>query len=85
MLMRMIAYKYNEGDMNEMVICGEKLKIGDRIRVVSQWPYMRTPKWAAGYKGTIVRFNKYTISVKLDDFPNEICRIDYGDWEKIDM
>ena len=52
MLMRMIAYKYNEGDMNEIVICGEKLKIGDRIRVVSQWPYMRTPKWAAGYKGT---------------------------------
>lgn len=67
--------------MQEVNMNGRTIKVGDRIEIISQWPYMRTPKWARHHKGTVVRFNKLTISVRLDTYPDEICRIDYGDWK----
>lgn len=60
-------------------------KIGDRVRIHLQGFRVRTPVWAEGYCGTVVKLNPKTIGVKLDAYPHEIQKIDYGDYDFLDV
>jgi len=59
-----------------------ELKVGDRIRVKTNWMTIRTPKWMNNYVGTVKKLNSKTITVVLDAYPDETHRIDYGDYEE---
>ena len=56
-------------------------KVGDRIRIHIDGYRQRTPLWAEGHCGTVVKLNPKTVGVKLDAYPYEIQKIDYGDYD----
>lgn len=58
--------------------------VGARICVNIKGLRNRTPVWTQGYKGTIVKLNPKTVGVKLDAYPNEIQKIDYGDYDYLE-
>lgn len=60
----------------------KNLKIGDKI-IVRYSSYGKTPQWMDGYKGVIVKLNRQSVTVQLDEYPNEIHRVSYRDLQKI--
>lgn len=67
-----------------MIDINREPKVGDRICVKLQGLRFRTPVWCIGSKGTIVKLNPKTVAVRFDAYPEEVHRIDYGDYEFLD-
>lgn len=59
-------------------------KVGDRVRIHLQCFRVRTPVWAEGYCGTIVKLNPKTVVIQLDGYSDVLQKIDYGDYEFLD-
>lgn len=49
------------------------LNIGDRI-IVRTSMYSKTPKWMDGYRDMIIKLNKKSVTVQLDEYPKETHR-----------
>lgn len=60
----------------------ENFKIGDKI-AVRKSTYSRTPQWMDSYRGVIVKLNKKSVTVRLDEYPNETHRVSYIDLKKL--
>lgn len=62
------------------------IKPGDRMQVKSNkyiTPGFRTKLWMENEKGTIIKVNNKTVTVRFDNYPEEKHYVDYGDFEVI--
>ena len=59
---------------------------GERARIMRQRYFVsnRTPLWAHGYCCEVIKNNRYTVSVKIDGYEDEVHYIDTKDLVPLD-